>query len=111
MISEKPNTEYADSNHFMCISAIFFLFLLCWLVETLHYLVQVILFRPIPVDARSKAWVCGLTLAGIAGSNSVGGMDVYLFRMSCVVRYSSLRRANHSSDGVLPGVMCLSVIS
>jgi hypothetical protein len=24
---------------------------------------------PIPVAARSKAWVCGRSLAGIAGSN------------------------------------------
>ena len=28
--------------------------------------------------ARSKAWVCGHSLAGIAGSNPVGGMDVCL---------------------------------
>jgi len=31
---------------------------------------------PIPMFARSKAWVCGRSLAGIAGSNSAGGMDV-----------------------------------
>jgi hypothetical protein len=31
---------------------------------------------PIPVAARSKAWVCGRSLAGIAGSNPTGGMDV-----------------------------------
>jgi hypothetical protein len=30
----------------------------------------------IPVDARSKAWVCGRSLAGITGSNPTGGMDV-----------------------------------
>jgi len=35
--------------------------------------------KPIPVAARSKAWVCGLSLAGIVGSNSSGGMDVCLF--------------------------------
>jgi hypothetical protein len=29
------------------------------------------LYYPIPVAARSKAWVCGRSLAGIAGSNSV----------------------------------------
>jgi hypothetical protein len=28
--------------------------------------------------ARSKAWVCGRSLAGIAGSNPVGGMVVCL---------------------------------
>jgi hypothetical protein len=33
---------------------------------------------PIPVAARSKAWVCGRSFAGIAGSNPTGGMDVCL---------------------------------
>jgi hypothetical protein len=33
---------------------------------------------PILVDARSKAWVCGRSLAGIVGSNPAGGMDVSL---------------------------------
>jgi len=28
--------------------------------------------KPIPVAARSKAWVCGLSLAGILGSNPAG---------------------------------------
>jgi hypothetical protein len=28
------------------------------------------------VAARSKAWVFGRSIAGIAGSNSAGGMDV-----------------------------------
>ena len=32
----------------------------------------------IPVVARSKAWVCGRSLAGIVGSNPAGGMDVSL---------------------------------
>ena len=32
---------------------------------------------PVPVAARSKAWVCGRSPAGIAGSNPTGGMDVY----------------------------------
>ena len=30
----------------------------------------------IPLAALSKAWVCGLWLAGIAGSNPVGDVDV-----------------------------------
>jgi hypothetical protein len=33
---------------------------------------------PIPMAARSKAWVCGRSLAGIVGSNPEGGMDVCL---------------------------------
>jgi len=32
----------------------------------------------IPVVARSKAWVCCRSLAGIAGSNPNGEMDVFL---------------------------------
>jgi hypothetical protein len=34
-----------------------------------------------------------------------GGMDVCLLCVLCVVRYSSLRRADHSSRGVLPTVV------
>jgi hypothetical protein len=37
----------------------------------------------IPVAARSKAWVYGRSLAGIAGSNSGGGMDFCL--LECYV--------------------------
>ena len=33
---------------------------------------------PVPVTARSKASVCGHSLAGIACSNLTGGMDVSL---------------------------------
>jgi len=33
---------------------------------------------PIPVAARSKAWVYGHLLAGIVSSNTAGGMDVCL---------------------------------
>jgi hypothetical protein len=32
----------------------------------------------IPVATRSKAWVCGRSLAGIVGSNPAGVMDVCL---------------------------------
>ena len=33
-------------------------------------------FLPIPVAARCKAWACGRSLAGVAGSNFAGSMDV-----------------------------------
>ena len=52
---------------------------------------------------RSKARVCGRSLAGVAGSNPAEGMDVFVL---CVVRWRSLRRADHSSKGVLPTVLC-----
>ena len=64
----------------------------------------------ISVAARSKAWVCGGTLAGIAGSNPAGGMDISLLRMLYVMRQRSLGRADHSSRGVLPGGMYLGVM-
>jgi len=63
-----------------------------------------------PVSAWSEAWVCGRSLAGIVGSNAAGGMDVCLLLVLSVVRYMSLRRADHSSRGVLPSSVCLSVI-
>ena len=33
--------------------------------------------------ARSKAWVCGRSLAEIADSNPVGGMDMSLVSVVC----------------------------
>jgi hypothetical protein len=50
-----------------------------------------------------------LSFVGIVGSNSAGGMDVCLLWVLCFVRYRSLLRADHSSRGVLPTVVCLSV--
>jgi hypothetical protein len=47
----------------------------------------------------------------LLGSNPVEDMDVYLLGVLCVVRYRSLRRADHLSRGVLPSVVCLSVIA
>jgi len=41
---------------------------------------------PIPVPARSRAWVCVRSLAGIAGSNSDGYMDVCPLSVLCVVQ-------------------------
>jgi hypothetical protein len=39
----------------------------------------------IPVAARSKASVCGRSLAGILGSNTTGGMVVSLSCECCVL--------------------------
>jgi hypothetical protein len=38
---------------------------------------------PIPVTARSNTWVCDSSLAGIAGSNRTGSMDVSLVSVVC----------------------------
>ena len=69
------------------------------------YLYLLICYMPVPVAARSTAWVCGRSPAQFVGSNPSGGMDVCLLRVSCVVRQRSLRRADHSSRGVLPTVV------
>jgi hypothetical protein len=64
---------------------------------------------PIPVAASSKAWVCSRSLAGILGSNPAGGMDVSLVSVVCCqAEVSAL--GYHSSRGVVPRVVCLSVI-
>jgi hypothetical protein len=54
----------------------------------------------IPVAVRSKAWVYGRSLVGIAGSNTAGGMDICLLRMLCVVHV----------EVSLPSVVCLSAV-
>ena len=58
---------------------------------------------PIPAAARTKVWVCGYSLAGIAGSNPAGGIDV--LSLVSVVTQMSLRRSAHSSRRVLPSVV------
>jgi hypothetical protein len=65
---------------------------------------------PIPVASRSKAWIRGRSLAGIAGSNPASSMDVCLLWLFCVVR-GLLRLADHPPRGMLQCVVCLSVIS
>jgi hypothetical protein len=62
------------------------------------------------VAARSKAWVCGHSLAGVGISNTIRSTDVCLVGVLCIVKYRSLRRADHSSRGVPPRVECLRVI-
>ena len=60
---------------------------------------------------RSKARVCGRSLADTAGSNPAEDMHVLcLLRMLCVDRYRSVRQADHSSREILPTVVCLNAI-
>jgi hypothetical protein len=65
----------------------------------------------VPVAARSKALVCGSSLAGIVGSYPTGGMDVCMLWVLCVGWWRSLRLAVHSSRGVLSTVVCRCVWS
>ena len=64
-----------------------------------------LLFEPVPMAERSKASVCGLSSLEIVGSNPTGDLDVCLLWVLCAVRWRSLRRADHSSRGVLPTVV------
>jgi hypothetical protein len=43
-------------------------------------------YQPKPVAARSNMWVCGRSIAGIAGSNHAVGMDVCILSVLCVAR-------------------------
>jgi hypothetical protein len=40
----------------------------------------------VPAAARSKARVCGRSVAAIVGSSPAGSMDVFLLWVLCVVR-------------------------
>jgi hypothetical protein len=46
--------------------------------------------------ARSKAWVCGLSIAGVAGSDPAGTMDVCFSCVCCVLSGRGL------CDGPIP---------
>jgi hypothetical protein len=60
---------------------------------------------PVPVAARSKAWVCGRSLVVIVGSNSAG--DMVVVSVVCCQRL-----VGHTCRGGIPSVVCpLSVIA
>jgi hypothetical protein len=54
---------------------------------------------------RSLRRVCGRSLVGFAGSKPAGGMNSLVS-----VAYCQVEVTDHSSRGVLPWVVCLSVI-
>ena len=43
----------------------------------------------IPVPPRSQAWVCGLSLAGIVGSNTAGAYMSLVSVVCCQVGFSA----------------------
>ena len=45
-------------------------------MATIHFKTWMFKQMQVPVAARSKSWICGRSLAGTAGSNPTGGMDV-----------------------------------
>jgi hypothetical protein len=70
-----------------------------------HSLFHYELCRPMPVAARSTAWVCRRWLAGNGDLNPAGDMGICLLRMLYVVRQRSVRWADSPTSAV-----CLSVI-
>ena len=63
------------------------------------------LWEPVPVAAQSKVLVCRQSSAEIVGSNPTGDTDVC--GECCELSGRGLcKRADHSSRGVLPSVVC-----
>jgi hypothetical protein len=60
--------------------------------------------------APSKASACGRSLSGMGGSNPAGSMEVCPLWVLCIVRYTSVPKADHSSRGVPMSVVHLSMI-
>ena len=63
--------------------------------------------KMIPVAGRSKAWICGLSLAGILCSNPAGGMSVF---ECCVVSGRGLCDGTFNRPDESYRVWCMSVI-
>ena len=59
---------------------------------------------PFPVSKRSKTRVCGLSLAGIAGSSPSWGVDILSFVRVVCCQVEVL--ATFSSIRILPSVVC-----
>jgi hypothetical protein len=53
------------------------------LKSTLNFFVTAVIIQG---SVRPKAWVCGRSFGGIAGSDRVGGRDVCPLCVLCVVR-------------------------
>ena len=53
-----------------------YLLIILYIMDVLDYKIIFIKEVPIPVAARSKAWVYSRSLSEIVGSNPVGSMDV-----------------------------------
>jgi len=58
----------------------------CAMLHCLYFSATMYISEPIPVAARSKACVCGRSLAGIVGSNPAGDMEICALWVVHVVR-------------------------
>jgi len=70
------------------------------------FLPPVFRVSPNPMTARSKVCVCSHSLAGIAGLNPARGMDLSVVSVVWCRVERLLWKADHSSTGVLPSVIC-----
>jgi hypothetical protein len=61
----------------------------------------------IPLAAPSKAWVYGRSLAGIAGSNPAGGVEVCLCDL-CAVQVETSATSRSFAQGSPTGCVCVS---
>jgi hypothetical protein len=68
-----------------------------------HWIAKSLERSLIPGTARSKEWVCGLQPL-VCCNRGFESLRVVVICLLCVVRKRSLRRADHSSRGVLPNV-------
>ena len=60
---------------------------------------------PVPMNARSKAWVCGCSPAEIVGSNPTGGMDVMsVVSVVLCTHASQVTICSQNTDNVLYGL-------
>jgi hypothetical protein len=59
-----------------------------------------LLFLPIPVATRSKAWVGGSSFAGISGSNPVGSMSFVSYQVEISASGLSLVQRSTTECGV-----------
>jgi len=59
------------------------------------------------VAARSKAWLCRCSIAGIVGSNRAGAMDCLSLVSVVCCQVDASAPADHSSREVLPILECL----
>ena len=78
-----------------------------WL--TVIYLNQYDLL-PIPVAARSKAWVCGCSLVGITGSNRAEARKSVSFECCMLSGRGLCAGPIARTGGIVPSVVCLNEI-
>ena len=68
--------EFVSTDSFYCVRICYFITRYHVYSNISYLFIYLWFILPIPVVARSKMWVCGRSVAGIADSNPAGRMDV-----------------------------------